>query len=111
VVHEGRVVPGEYVVGWIKRGPTGVIGTNKKDAQETVDALLEDLAGGTLPEPTAAEDLDALLSERHPTVVTYEGWQRIDRHERERGEPTGRPRVKLTRLGEMVGIAAGDEED
>jgi ferredoxin--NADP+ reductase len=111
VVEGGGTVPGEYVVGWIKRGPTGVIGTNKKDAQETVDALLEDMTAGRLPEPTAAEDLDELLAGRHPTVVTYDGWQRIDRHERARGERSGRPRVKLTRLGEMVGIAAAEEDD
>jgi ferredoxin--NADP+ reductase len=100
---------GEYVVGWIKRGPTGVIGTNKKDAQETVDLILEDLAGGRLPEPDAGTpDLQDLLDERHPGVVSYEGWQRIDRHEQGLGRPTGRPRVKLTRLGEMVEIAAAD---
>jgi ferredoxin--NADP+ reductase len=99
---------GEYTVGWIKRGPTGVIGTNKKDAQETVDAIFEDLAAGHLHEPPAPDptELDATLRARQPALVTYDGWSEIDRHERERGEPAGRPRVKLTRIDEMLRIAA-----
>jgi ferredoxin/flavodoxin---NADP+ reductase len=115
---QGRVsgpdgpVRGEYVVGWIKRGPTGVIGTNKKDAQETVDAILEDMGAGRLLEPVHdADDLGELLAARHPAVVDYAGWELIDRHERARGEPAGRPRVKLTRIGEMVRVAAGESPD
>ncbi len=101
---------GEYAVGWIKRGPSGVIGTNKKDAQETVDALLEDLAADTHlqpqdPDPQAIEDL---LRERVDALVTYEGWSSIDRHEQALGEPHGRPRVKLTRLDELLRVAAGE---
>ncbi len=109
---DGRC-PGEYAVGWIKRGPTGVIGTNKKDAQETVDAILEDLAAGRLPEPPAPdpEELLATLRARQPELVTYAGWAEIDRHERARGEPVGRPRVKLTRLEEMLRVAAGELPD
>jgi ferredoxin--NADP+ reductase len=105
----GRVRRGEYAVGWIKRGPTGVIGTNKKDAQETVNALLEDLAQGNAllspprPDPKAIEEL---LRARRPQLVTYEGWLEIDRHERTRGEPQGRPRVKLTRIEEMLLVAS-----
>ena len=100
--------PGEYVVGWIKRGPTGVIGTNKKDAQETVNAILEDLAAGRLPEPAKPEAsaLEAMLHDRKPDLVTYAGWGEIDRHERSRGEPHGRPRSKLHRIEEMLRIAA-----
>ena len=99
---------GEYAVGWIKRGPTGVIGTNKKDAQETVDAILEDLAAGRLHEPPAPDpaELLATLRARQPELVTYAGWSEIDRHERARGEPAGRPRVKLTRIEEMLRVAA-----
>ena len=92
-------MPGEYVVGWIKRGPTGVIGTNKKDAQETVDAMLADLALGErrrpAPEPaprppsTRAAAIEALLRSRQPELVTYAGWAEIDRHERALGEPAG----------------------
>jgi ferredoxin--NADP+ reductase len=92
----GQVAPGVYCAGWIKRGPTGVIGTNKKDATETVELLLEDAAAGRLPrcEATAA-DVDALLDERGVRRVMYAGWQAIDEHERAAGEKLGRPRVKL----------------
>jgi ferredoxin/flavodoxin---NADP+ reductase len=102
--------PGEYAVGWIKRGPTGVIGTNKRDAQETVDAILEDLAAGRLPAPPAPdpEELLTTLRARRPELVTYAGWSEIDRHERSRGEPVGRPRVKLTRIEELLRVAAGE---
>ncbi|HEX2702768.1 MAG TPA: NADP oxidoreductase, partial [Solirubrobacteraceae bacterium] len=109
----GRVVApegvrhGEYVVGWAKRGPSGVIGTNKKDANDTVARLLEDFGGGRLlaPAPISDAALDALIRERAPNVVDYAGWARIDRHERERGESQGRPRIKLTRVQEMLAAA------
>jgi ferredoxin--NADP+ reductase len=93
----GRVVgkPGVYVAGWIKRGPSGVIGTNKKDATETVDLLLEDAQAGLLAR-AADDDLDEVLRERGVDFVEYAGWQAIDEHERARGEEQGRPRVKLT---------------
>jgi ferredoxin--NADP+ reductase len=108
VLGEHGPLPGEYTVGWIKRGPTGVIGTNKKDAQETVDAIFEDLAAGRLHEPPAPDpaELDQTLRERQPDLVTYSGWSEIDRHERQRGEPHGRPRVKLTRIEDMLRVAA-----
>jgi ferredoxin--NADP+ reductase len=108
VLGEEGTLRGEYTVGWIKRGPTGVIGTNKKDAQETVDAIFADLAGGRLHEPPAPDpaELDATLHARQPELVTYSGWSEIDRHERERGESAGRPRVKLTRIEEMLRVAA-----
>lgn len=107
---DGSTRTGEYAVGWIKRGPSGVIGTNKKDAQETVDALLEDIAAGTHLDPadTDPDRIEALLRERHPTLVTYEGWSEIDRHEQSLGEPHGRPRVKLTRIDELLRVAAGE---
>jgi ferredoxin--NADP+ reductase len=103
----GRVRTGEYAVGWIKRGPTGVIGTNKKDAQETVDAIFEDLAAGRLADPPLgdAAQLERLLRERQPDLVTYAGWTSIDRHERLLGEPLERPRVKLTSIEEMLEVA------
>jgi len=107
---EQRSIPGEYVVGWIKRGPSGVIGTNKRDAQETVDHLVEDLHEDRLPEPPAGasrEEVEALLSERKPDYVTYAGWELIDSVEKAAGEPLGRPRVKLTRVKEMLDAAAG----
>ncbi|TMK26860.1 MAG: NADP oxidoreductase [Actinobacteria bacterium] len=108
----GEPVPGEYVVGWIKRGPSGVIGTNKKDAQETVDAMLADLLAGegaAIPHTPRAPDpaaVESMLRERQPELVTYAGWSEIDKHERALGEPAGRPRVKLTRIDEMLRVAA-----
>jgi ferredoxin--NADP+ reductase len=98
---------GEYVAGWIKRGPTGIIGTNKRDAQETVDALLADLDAGRLPEPrdTDRDALEELIAERRPDHVTYAGWEAIDRAEKGLGEPHGRPRVKLCSFGELLEAA------
>jgi ferredoxin--NADP+ reductase len=99
-------VPGVYAAGWIKRGPSGVIGTNKKCAQETVTLLLEDLAAGRLPEPSGdAQSLDRLIAERGLERVDYAGWLSIDAHERALGEPQGRPRVKLTRTEELLRAA------
>jgi ferredoxin--NADP+ reductase len=102
----GRVRRGEYVVGWAKRGPSGVIGTNKKDANETVDRLLEDLAAGRLLDPAPISDaaIEAFVRDRQPRLVDYEGWVQIDRHERGLGEPAGRPRVKLTRVEELLDV-------
>jgi ferredoxin/flavodoxin---NADP+ reductase len=110
VIGPGGPLAGEYAVGWIKRGPSGVIGTNKKDAQETVDALLEDLSAGRHLQPSEAhpDALVRLLRERAPSLVTYEGWSEIDRHEQSLGEPHGRPRVKLTRIEELLRVAAGE---
>jgi ferredoxin--NADP+ reductase len=106
VPQTGEQVAGHYVAGWIKRGPSGVIGTNKKDAQDTVDSLLADLDAGRVPAASADRDaIEALLAERAPDHVTYAGWQAIDTAERERGEPLGRPRVKFVRVDEMVEVA------
>jgi ferredoxin--NADP+ reductase len=104
----GEPVRGVYCAGWIKRGPTGVIGTNKKDATETVEALLEDARAGLLArgDPSAtAQTVDELLAERGVEVVTYAGWEAIDAEERRRGEPQGRPRVKLCTWDELVSTA------
>ena len=97
----GRVAPGVYVAGWIKRGPTGVIGTNKKDATETVERLLADLRDAPR-KGTTAEDVDALLDERGVRRVVYAGWLAIDEVERSAGEPLGRPRVKLCTWDELL---------
>jgi ferredoxin--NADP+ reductase len=111
----GVPVPGEYVVGWIKRGPSGVIGTNKKDAQETVDAIVADLlspaegAALHVPGRPDAQEVLELLGSRQPALVTYSGWEAIDRHERALGESSGRPRVKLTRIDELLRAAAAQE--
>jgi len=94
---------GEYVVGWIKRGPSGVIGTNKKDATDTVAKVTEDLGVGRVHEPTIddADEIGEWLLQRAPDVITWEGWQAIDEHERALGEPQGRPRVKIVRRDEL----------
>src|SRR5262249_35010967 len=100
----GRIEPGIYCAGWIKRGPTGVIGTNKKDATETVQVLLEDAAAGRL-EPkldATAAAVDARLAERGVRVVEYSGWTAIDDVERAAGEKSGRPRVKLCSWDELL---------
>ncbi|HET8752267.1 MAG TPA: FAD-dependent oxidoreductase [Gaiellaceae bacterium] len=103
----GRVEPGVYCAGWIKRGPTGVIGTNKKDATETVEVLLADAAAGRLePKPDAtAAAVDGLLAERDVRVVEYDGWTAIDEVERAAGEKGGRPRVKLCSWDELLAAA------
>ncbi len=95
---------GEYTAGWIKRGPTGVIGTNKPDAAETVAAMLEDaVAGSTLspaePDPDAAE---RLVRQRRPDYIAYTDWLRLDGLEIARGQSRGCPRVKFTRVHEML---------
>jgi ferredoxin/flavodoxin---NADP+ reductase len=104
---EGQPIPGEYAVGWIKRGPSGVIGTNKKDASDTVARLLEDAESGSLNEPSQpdAEAVEPWLRSQVPGLVTWNGWQAIDTHETSAGEPHGRPRVKVVRVPEMIAIA------
>ncbi len=97
-------IPGLYTAGWIKRGPTGVIGTNKPDAAETVAHMLEDLAAGRIlsplePDPAAAE---ALVRERQPAYFSWRDWQRLNELEVRRGRAAGRPRVKFTRVAEML---------
>jgi ferredoxin--NADP+ reductase len=104
---EGKPIPGEYAVGWIKRGPSGVIGTNKKDAADTVARLLEDREAGRLNEPAKpdVEEIESWLRGRVAGLVTWRGWEAIDRHETRLGEPHSRPRVKLVRVPEMIAIA------
>lgn len=98
----GRVAPGVYVAGWIKRGPTGVIGTNKKDATETVERLLSDLSDA---KGVSAADVDALLDERGVRRVVYRGWLAIDEVEQAAGASQGRPRVKLCTWDELLSAA------
>ena len=103
-VPEGERVVGDYVVGWIKRGPSGVIGTNKPDSIETVNALLEDLEAGQVLTPATPErtELEALLKERGVRWVTFDDWRRLDALEQAIGAEMGRPRVKLTTVDEML---------
>ena len=100
----GAPIPGLYCAGWIKRGPTGVIGTNKKDATETVERLLEDARESRLP-ARAGGTIDQVLADRDAEVVMYAGWKAIDALERSRGEPHGRPRVKLCSWDELLAAA------
>jgi ferredoxin--NADP+ reductase len=102
--HDSGHKVGHYTAGWIKRGPSGVIGTNKKDALETVQHLLADVESGTLlspenPDPVAVEDL---LREKGTRYISFEDWQAINAAEVGRGEPHGRPRVKFVRVEEML---------
>jgi ferredoxin--NADP+ reductase len=100
----GAPVPGCYVAGWLKRGPTGVIGTNKPDAAETVRCLVEDAAAGRLPAPPEPDPgaVPDLLAARGVRWLTCADWQRIDRLEREAGAREGRPRVKFTSLDAVL---------
>jgi ferredoxin--NADP+ reductase len=100
----GRVSPGVYVAGWIKRGPSGVIGTNKKDATETVELLLDDLRDAPRKD-RPREEIEALLVERGVRLVLYPGWTSIDELERAAGEKLGRPRVKLCTWDELLDAA------
>jgi ferredoxin/flavodoxin---NADP+ reductase len=106
---DGDPLPGVYAVGWIKRGPTGILGTNKRDAEQTVSCLVEDLRAGALPEPPSPdrEQIDSLLAERCPNLVTVDGWRAIDAHEVERGRGEDRPRVKLASREELLAAAGG----
>ncbi|HEY2764765.1 MAG TPA: FAD-dependent oxidoreductase [Pseudonocardiaceae bacterium] len=106
VLREGSVATGEYVVGWIKRGPTGVIGTNKGDAKETVEKLLDDLA--TLPRaPQRDPDaITAMLAARGVRVITWAGWEAIDAAEQALGAAAGRTRIKIAELAALFSAAA-----
>jgi ferredoxin/flavodoxin---NADP+ reductase len=99
----------EYVVGWIKRGPTGVIGSNKKDSQDTVDTLTSDLSGADVADVDAdyGQKLVEWLLERQPKLITDDHWRLIDEHERSAGQPHGRPRVKVTSVAELLRIGHG----
>jgi ferredoxin--NADP+ reductase len=100
----GTPITGEYVAGWIKRGPSGVIGTNKPDSVETVKLALEDAAAGRvhMPEKPQRAALEALLVERGVEFVRYEDWLTLDGIEQERGKPLGRPRLKFSRVEDML---------
>src|SRR5919197_394774 len=100
----GRVGERTYAAGWIKRGPTGVIGTNKKDATETVELLLEDLRDAPRRERDPGA-IERLLGERDVQLVVYEGWTSIDEVEKAAGGPLGRPRVKLCTWNELLEAA------
>ena len=116
---KGRVLDAEsreplmglYAGGWIKRGATGVIGTNKPDAIETVDCMLEDLREGRHfdPEHVSPERLTEFVEERQPCFFSYADWQRLDELETGSGQSSGRPRVKFTSIGEMCEVLGKKE--
>ncbi|MBV8927973.1 MAG: ferredoxin, partial [Mycobacteriaceae bacterium] len=103
----GAPVSGSYVAGWIKRGPTGFIGTNKSCAQETIRALVGDYNAGLLTDPEFSQGaLDRVVRRRQPDVVDRERWRAIDRAEIARGEDDGRPRNKFTTVADMLAVGA-----
>lgn len=115
VIHpsSGDPIPGEYVAGWAKRGPSGVIGTNKADAVSTVAAMLEDLdvLPGIADDQRAPDRIEALLRECKPDFVTYADWKQLDQVEVARGAERGRPRVKVTKVAEMLEIIQSARRD
>jgi ferredoxin--NADP+ reductase len=103
---DGQQVIGDYVAGWIKRGPSGVIGTNKPDSVETVESLLEDMKAGKVNAPASPERgaLEGLLNERGIRYVSFADWLTLDKAEIERGSRENRPRVKFTDVEEMLTV-------
>ena len=99
---------GHYTAGWIKRGPSGVIGTNRPDSQETADRMLEDFAAGRALEPGSpdAASIVTLLEARGVSYVTFADWLKVDAEEIARGEAEGRPREKFTSRESMLGWLA-----
>lgn len=109
IADKGEVLAGAYVTGWIKRGPQGVIGTNKQCADETVACLLEDNSQGKLMAETtlSAEQILTMLAQRQPRYVTEQAWRKIERAERQAGREQQRPRAKICAIDEMLKIAIG----
>lgn len=103
---EGEQVAGLYAAGWIKRGPSGVIGTNKTCARETVNCMAEDLQAALHfnPDQTDPSAVEALVRERQPDFVTYEDWEKIDEAELAKGKAANRPRVKFTNIDDMLAV-------
>ncbi len=103
-VESKQPVIGEYASGWIKRGPSGVIGTNKPDSVETVTHMLEDLKSGSILQPAQPEvaSMQELVKQRQPKFFSYPDWKKLDELEVAKGQPLGRPRVKFTSVEEMI---------
>ena len=101
-----RPLVGEYTAGWIKRGPSGVIGTNRPDATETVERMLEDLGKAATLQPAHpdAAAFSSFIDERQPQYVSFADWQKLDELEQERGAGQGRPRVKFVTVAEMLAV-------
>ncbi|GAC1363515.1 MAG: FAD-dependent oxidoreductase [Herpetosiphon sp.] len=99
-------ITGMYTAGWIKRGPSGVIGTNKPDSVETVTCMLEDLAKGAFIDcqQPSGDSIEQLVHQRQPHVVSFADWQRLNEAEVAAGQAQGRPRVKYTRVEDMLAV-------
>ena len=104
MTENGIALPGLYVAGWIKRGPSGVIGTNKPDSHETVHAMLEDVPVITPCQVASSDAVLEFLQQRGVRVVTFEDWRRIDQAEIDRGKAKNKPREKFTRVEEMLAV-------
>jgi ferredoxin--NADP+ reductase len=112
VVNDEGVLPGVYITGWARRGPSGIVGTNRKCARDVVRSLADDLALGLLPVRSlpGRTELDALIAMRQPAVVSREGWRAIDRAERDAGHATSRPRIKKVELQALLECSAAARE-
>ena len=110
VVDGENIVPGLYVTGWIKRGATGIIGTNRADSEATVTSLLSDLPSLPSDARTGADGLTRLLRSRSVRVVSYMDWQKMDAAEIRRGETAGKPREKFTRVKEMLEVLESESD-
>lgn len=102
IMDNNDIVPGLYTAGWIKRGPSGVIGTNKADSVETIASLMEDMPKINSCNTPSTEPIKKLLQDRNINVVSFEDWQKIDAAEIERGKKVGKPREKFTKIEEMI---------
>ncbi|WP_230976433.1 MULTISPECIES: FAD-dependent oxidoreductase [Georgenia] len=109
---DGAIVPGLYATGWIKRGPVGLIGSTKSDAQQTIGHLVSDVEQGTIAPGSAEGDPDALiarLEEAGVPLTSWAGWELLDAYERSLGEAEGRERIKVVPRDEMTRISRGEE--
>jgi ferredoxin--NADP+ reductase len=106
VERDGVAVEGLYVTGWLKRGATGIIGTNRADSIETVQQILEDVSSRGLKSKEKRDSLVGSLSRRRASVVDLQDWLQIDAIERARGQLVSKPREKFTRVGEMLDIVS-----
>ncbi len=104
IINGNDVLPGLYCSGWIKRGPSGIIGTNRADSVETVQSLLQDLANFESQAKPGAEALYPLLKARNVRVISYADWRKIDAAEIERGKAKDKPREKFTKISEMLAV-------
>lgn len=109
-----NVVTGMYATGWIKRGPVGLIGSTKSDAQETINNLVDDYKAGKLHASTENVGWDAsrvLLEERGVRYTDWEGWHHLEDFEKSLGQAAGRERIKVVERETMTAVSRGEEHD